>query len=219
MRRSSVVFLLVPFLAAAQQSANQSKPVQHYENGAIGMPDERAADSYAIYSMLAPGPVLEHMPPGQTQTWAIADTTISTSDRNPVPPQGQLKPPPRPNRKKAFEEAVADFEANQYLRIHLTRDGFHLEHPFALLTPEQVQQLRDAKSSPAASSSQAEWSGYPGITFFSEVYFDTHHSIALVYRSEWCAHLCSAGSWIYLERRPGNPSHWVQQSGIVVPGA
>lgn len=212
MRRSSVVFLLVPFLAAAQQSANKSKPVQHYENGVIGMPDERAADSYAIYSMLTPGPELQNLGSGQTQIWAIADTTISTEDRNPaVPPQGQLKPPkslPNSARRKAFAEAVADFEANQHLRMHLSRDGFHLNHDFRLLTPEEVKDLQ------AAGTTQG--TGYPGITFFSEVYFDTHHAVALVYRSEWCAHLCSAGTWIYLEKQ-GN--RWVQQSGIVVPGA
>lgn len=215
MRRSLVVVLILPVFAAAQQPAKQSKPVEHYENGAIAMPDERAADSYAIYSMLAPGPELEHMPPGQTQTWAIADTTVNTEDRNPaVPPQGQLKPPP--GRAKAFEEAVDDFETNQHVRVHLTRKGFHLDHAFALLTPHQVQQLREARTSPAvASSTRTEWGGYPGVTSFSEVYFDQKHTAALVYRSEWCAHLCSAGTWIYLEKQ-GN--RWVQQSGVVVPG-
>ena len=220
MRRSSVVFVLVPFLAAAQQSANHRKPDPpatpgpYAEKGASPVPEERAADSYAIYSMLAPGPELEHVASGQT--WAIADTTVNTEDRNPaVPPEGQLKPPP--DREKPFKEAVADFETNQHLRLHLSRKGFHIEHAFTLLTPDEVQQLRDAKSSVAVSSSmQTEWSAYPGITFFSEVYFDSKHTVALVYRSEWCAHLCSAGTWIYLEKQ-GN--RWVQQSGVVVPGA
>lgn len=220
MRRSLVVFLLVPFLAAAQQSANHRKPAPpatpgpYAEKSASPIPDERAADSYAIYSMLAPGPELERITSGQT--WAIADTTVNTDDRNPaVPPQGQLKPPP--NMEKPFKEAVEDFETNQQLRLHLSRKGFHIDHAFTLLTPDQVQQLRDAKSSVSVSSStQTEWSAYPGITFFSEVYFDSKHTVALVYRSEWCAHLCSAGSWIYLEKQ-GN--RWVQQSGIVVPGA
>lgn len=220
MRRSTVVFLFLPLLAVAQQSPTHRPPAAHAtpgpyaENGAAPMPDERAADSYAIYSLLAPGPELEHMP--QTQTWAIADTTVNTEDRNPaVPPQGQLKPPP--GRSKAFLEAVGDYETNQHLRLHLSRKGFHIDHAFSLLTPDQVQQLRDAKTSPAVpSSTQTAWSGYPGVTFFSEVYFDKKHTAALVYRSEWCAHLCSAGSWIYLEKQ-GN--RWVQQSGIVVPGA
>lgn len=219
MRRSLVVFLFLPVLAA-QQTPTHRPPASttgpRAENGAAPMPDDRAADSYAIYSLLVPGPELEHMPPGQTQTWAIADTTVSAEDRNPaVPPQGQLKPPP--NEIKAFQEAVGDYEANQHLRVHLTRGGFHLDHAFRLLTSTQIQELRAARTSPAAASAtQAEWSGYPGVTFFSEVYFDKKHTAALVYRSEWCAHLCSAGTWIYLEKQ-GN--RWVQQSGIVVPGA
>ena len=230
MRRFWVVWLFLPFVAAAQQPAKpahppaqpagpptqQHQPAEHFENGSVAMPDERAADSYAIYSMLVPGPVLQNMPPGQTQSWAIADTTISTEDRSPsVPPQGQLKPPP--GKEKLFEEAIGDFEANQHVRIHLTRNGFHLDHAFTLLAPDQVQQLRDAKTSPAVPSSmQTQWGGYPGVTFFSEVYFDKKHTAALVYQSEWCAHLCSAGTWIYLEKQ-GN--RWVRQSGNVVPGA
>lgn len=213
MARSLAVVFLLPFLAAAQQSAThprpapQTEPRPHYENGASPMPEERAADSYAIYSMLAPGPELEKMASPQSQTWAIADTTVSTEDRNPaVPPQGQLKPPA--DGEKSFKEAVADFESNQHLRLHLTRRGFHIDHDFRLLAPEEVKNLR------AAGTTQG--SGYPGVTFFSEVYFDRKHTAALVYRSEWCAHLCSAGTWIYLEKR-GN--RWVQQSGIVVPGA
>jgi len=207
MGRSLALMFVLPFFAAAQQPAQQSKPVQHYENGAVAMPDERAADSYAIYSMLAPGPELQNMASGATQTWAIADTTVNTEDRNPaVPPQGQLKPPP--NGDKGFREAVADFEANQHLRLHLSRKAFHIGHDFRLLTPQEVNAVR------AAGTTQG--SGYPGVTFFSEVYFDRKHTAALVYRSEWCAHLCSAGSWIYLEKQ-GN--RWVQQSGIVVPGA
>jgi hypothetical protein len=48
------------------------------------------------------------------------------------------------------------------------------------------------------------------------VYFDSKHRAALVYMYEWCANLCAAGSWVYLEKRG---SQWTRQSGIVVPGA
>lgn len=214
MRLSWVVFLSLSLLAAAQQPPQQRPLSPEAENGAVPMPDERAADSYAIYSMLISAPELQRLSAGQSHTWAVADTTVSTEDRSPaVPPQGQLKPPP--GKKKFFEEAVADFEANQHFRLHLTRSGF--QHGVTLLTPDQVRQLREAKTSPAVTSStQTQWSGYAGVTFFSEVYFDKKHSAALVYQSEWCAHLCSAGTWIYLEKQGGR---WVRQSGNVVPGA
>jgi len=214
MRLSWVVFLSLPLLAAAQQPSQQRPSSPNAENGASPMPDERAADSYAIYSMLVSAPELQHLSPGQSHTWAVADTTVSTEDRSPaVPPQGQLKPPP--GKKKTFEEAVEDYESNQHFRLHLTRNGF--QQGVTLLTPDQVRQLREAKTSPAVdSSTQTQWSGYAGVTFFSEVYFDKKHTAALVYQSEWCAHLCSAGTWIYLEKQGG---HWVRQSGNVVPGA
>jgi hypothetical protein len=61
--------------------------------GSIPMPPDRAADSYAIYSVLMPGAPFDSMS-AQSQRWAIADTTINISDMNPaVPPDGQLKPP------------------------------------------------------------------------------------------------------------------------------
>lgn len=185
---------------SSSPSREKHAPDIRFANGAIPMPDSRVADSYEIYSMLMPGPELGSM---QTDGWAIADTTVNTEDRNPaIPPNGQLKPPP--DNAKAFEEAVGDFEANQHVRVHLTRAGFHLDHDFTLLTPDQVQAV------------QSQASGHSGVTFFSEVYFNTKHTAALVYRSEWCAHLCGEGTWIYLEKQGDS---WVRQSGVVVPGA
>ena len=64
------------------------------DSSAIPMPQDRAVDSYAIYSLLMPGAPFDSMGSTQAQRWAIADTTISISDMNPaIPPEGQLKPP------------------------------------------------------------------------------------------------------------------------------
>ena len=168
------------------------------------MPPDRVADSYAIYSLLMPGELitsLAHEPNGK---WAIGEITVSVADRDPaIPPEGQLKPPP--DAPRGFKEAVADYEANQHVRIRLVRRDFQLSHPFELLSPSQVSEVRADK--PA---------GVPGITFFSEVYFDRKHQAALVYMSNWCANLCSAGTWVFLEKHQG---HWVRRSGIVVPGS
>ena len=162
------------------------------------MPADRAEDSYAIYSLLMPGPTLASLPAGQGAPWAVADVTVDDADRSPrIPPQGQLKPPPE--NPKGFTEAVGDYESNRNVRVRLEKKPFHLTHDFALLDP-----------------ANAKNSGYPGVTYFSEVFFDTKHNAALVYQSEWCANLCSSGSWIYLEKHGGQ---WVKRSGIVVPGA
>lgn len=179
------------------------------------MPPDRSADSYAIYSLLMPGPTFASMSPEQNSTWAIADTTVSVSDRNPaIPPQSQLKPPPGDER--GFQQAVGDYERNQYVRVQLTRNPFALGHAFRLLTPEEVQDFRGARSTTPSAESQSRWSGYPGITFFSEVYFDANHHSALVYMEDWCAHLCAAGTWVFLEKQNGR---WVRQSGLTAPGA
>ncbi|HEX4007234.1 MAG TPA: hypothetical protein VHX60_13745 [Acidobacteriaceae bacterium] len=208
-----ILFLLA---AAAPQTSRPPRPAPASANGAIPMPDDRAQDSYAIYAMLVPGEELQHMPPEQSARWAIASVTVNTADRNPaVPPQGQLKPPP--DNPRGFNEAVEDFAVNQNFRVQLTSKPLHIDHAFSLLSPDDVQALRAGKSAPAVSSEdQSQWAGYPGVTYFSEVYFDRKHLAALVYQNDWCAHLCSAGSWIYLEKQGG---HWVRRSGIVTPGA
>lgn len=210
--------LLPLFLAAPGQNPQPAKTnaPQPAAGGAIPMPGDRAKDSYAIYSMLMPGQVFASMAPAFNARWAIAAITVNQDDRNPaVPPQAQLKPPPE--HARWFAEALRDYESNKAARIQLDSQGFRLNHAFSLLSPDQVTALRTAKSAPqVASETQAQWSGYPGVTFFSEVYFDTKHQAALVYMNDWCARLCAEGSWIYLEKQGGR---WVRRSGTVVPGA
>ena len=185
------------------------------DSSAIPMPQDRAADSYAIYSMLMPGAPFDSMAPGLNQRWAIADTTVSISDMNPaIPPEGQLQAPKE--RAKGFHEAVHDFEVRKYQRIHLT-DQLQLSQPYKLLTGNQVDELRRAKTAvDAGSELQSKYAGYPGVTFFSEVYFSSNHNAALVYMNNWCANLCQQGQWIYLEKHGGS---WVRRSGIYEKGA
>lgn len=208
--------ILVPAQTAPAPTPRRPAPNKPLTaNGAIPMPTDRADDSYAIYSLLMPGATFASMSPEQNATWAIAGTTVSVADRNPaVPPQGQLKPPPGDER--GFEEAVGDYERNQYVRVQLTRKPFRLAHAFTLLSPGDVQDFRAAKSVTPSEETRSRWAGYPGITFFSEVYFDAKHQSALVYMEDWCAHLCAAGTWVFLEKRNGR---WVRQSGVAAPGA
>jgi hypothetical protein len=210
------LFLVGAVLASPQAMSNRKAPVPTGPEGAIPMPADRADDSYAIYSQLMPGDEFARMAPELNAHWAISEITINENDRNPaIAPQTQLKPPPE--NPRGFEEAVGDYEANKNLRIELTKPPFHLDHDYSLLSPQQVAALRAAKSAPQVTSqAQAQWGGYPGVTFFSEVYFDAKHRAALVYMNDWCAQLCSAGTWIYMEKHGDN---WVRRSGVVVPGA
>lgn len=166
----------------------------------MGLTERSAADSYAIYSLLLPGGSLDMISPTKARSWAVADTTVNITDMNPaVPPGAQLKDPP--DNKEAFEQALRDFKIRQYERFHLTASGFSGSKP-DLIDQQRVQEIRD--------------SGQGGIVFFSAVYFNDNNTAALVFVNTWCAHLCSAGQWVYLEKQGGQ---WVRRSGLTVPGA
>lgn len=206
----AVLLMLVPLgLAHPRRQTNR-------DPGLAPIPAQRAADTYAIYSMLMPGQPFDSMSPSQTTRWAIAQTTVNISDMNPsIPPDGQLTPPP--DNQRGFEEALGDYEARKYERFQLDAKHFQISHPFSLLNDEQVSELRQARSSTTASSElKSQYSGYPGVTFFSAVYFNRAQTAALVFMNNWCANLCAAGQWVYLEKQGG---HWVRRSGITRGGA
>ena len=180
------------------------------DSSVLPMPAARAADSYAIYTLLMPGEPFKGMSPEQTRQWAIADTTVSIADMNPaVPPDGQLKAPP--DNVPAFQEALRDYQTRRYQHIQLTRN-FNLDRAYNLLNPNQVNDLRVSKGTvDPGSQLRDQYAGYPGVTFFSQVFFNSTQTAALVYMNNWCANLCAAGQWVYLEKHGGQ---WVRRSGI-----
>ncbi|HEY3991153.1 MAG TPA: hypothetical protein VGM02_17770 [Acidobacteriaceae bacterium] len=191
-------------------AAGSAQPPQHAKTAPL-YPD-RAGDSYAIYSLLMPGVPFAGMSLQQAPHFAIAGTTVNIDDMNPaIPPEGQLQPPP--NNEKAFREAVADFHIRRYERVQLERQ-LNLDRPYTLLEPDEIAELRKALAGiDPGSQLQDKWAGYPGITYFSEVYFNTAGTAALVYMNNFCANLCANGQWIYLEKNGGQ---WVRRSGLNV---
>lgn len=173
------------------------------------LPNSGQQDSYAIYSLLLPGPLWKNLDPSQTERWAIAGTTVSAADINPaLAPEAALQPPP--DHPKWFADAVRDDNARKNQRLSLIRD-FQVDRPYLLLTPAEVAEFQSARTSVDASAAQKDkYSGIPGITFFSQVYFNPAHTGALVYMLDWCGNLCSQAEWIYLEKQSG---HWVRRSG------
>jgi hypothetical protein len=194
----AVLALLAPILLA------------HGDSSVLPMPADRAADSYAIYAVLMPGEPFKSLPADQAKQWAIAETTVNISDMNPaVPPDGQLQAPP--DNVQAFREALNDFHIRRYERVQLTRE-FHLDRGYDLMNASQVSEIRRAKATvDAGSALRDKYAGYPGITFFSQVFFNDAQTAALVYMNNWCTNLCAAGQWFYLEK---HGSQWVQRSGI-----
>ncbi|HLH34725.1 MAG TPA: hypothetical protein VKX41_08625 [Alloacidobacterium sp.] len=191
----------VLIFAGALSIRADSDPPQHLTG--------RLQDVYAIYSALMPGAVFTNLGPSQNQRWAIADTTINIDDMNPaLAPDAALKAPS--GATKQFQEAVNDFNLRKHQREPIIRQ-FRLDRPYILLNSSEAAEFRAVRANASPSNGlAAKYSGYPGINYFSDVYFDSHRSVALVYMLNWCANLCGQGEWVYLEKQNG---HWVKRSG------
>ena len=185
--------ILIPFLLAGFLSA-QSHPATKQD------------DISSVYSALMHAPVFQALGQRQGQCWAIADTTINIDDMSPpLAPDAQLKPPsydPKP-----FQEALADYYARKYQRQTLTHAD-QIGASYKLLSPQEAAAFRASRTSVSASSSGNAACG--GITYFSDVYFNSHRNAALVYMLNWCGSLCSQGEWVYLEKQG---DRWAQRSG------
>src|SRR6202000_895007 len=155
------------------QACAQTKPAHP------NIPTDRSADTYQIYSMLMPGQVFTDMDSGQP--WAISDTTVNWDDLDPkLAPDATLQAPP--DNARAFKEALNDYYQRREERFTLLRRHFQLSRPYVLLKADDAAQLRAAKSSIDADSDvQSTYRDYLGITYFSEVYFNTQQTAALVY--------------------------------------
>ena len=180
----------------------QTKPA------AAAVAPDRLPDSYLIYAMLMPGQLFEDMGSGQSQAWAISGTTVNEDDMDPkLAPDATLQPPD--DNPRGFKEAVNDYNQRKKERLVLTH-RLNLSQPYVLLTPSDVTQFKGSRSVDSTSELQSMYGDYVGITFFSEVYFNTAQTSALVYILDWCGNLCSQAEWIYLEKRDGV---WVRRSG------
>jgi hypothetical protein len=206
MRRSSIAAAVL--ILAGSLSA-QSDPPAHLTG--------RLQDVYEIYSRVMPGAVFTNLGSAQNQRWAIADTTINIDDMNPaLAPDAALKAPS--GAAKEFGEAVEDFQLRKHQREPVIR-SLKLDRPYILLSSAEAGDFRVSRTSASPGNALAQkYSGYPGISYLSDVYFDSHRTVALVYLLDWCGSLCGQGEWIYLEKQNGQ---WVQRSGQagIVSGA
>lgn len=169
-------------------------------------------DISAVYSeLMQRSDVFKSLGRGQNQCWAIADTTINIDDMNPaIAPDAQLKPPG--NDPRPFQEALADFNARKYQRETLTHSP---SSQYVMVSPEDAAAFRASRTSATASTGGKKYSGCGGITYFSEVYFSSRRTAALVYMLNWCGNLCGHGEWVYLEKRDDRWALRSGQAGIV----
>ncbi len=197
---SALAALMVAF---SSFSFAQTKPADS------SLPVERLKDAYAIYSLLLPGDVLANVDSSQNQRWAIAEITVNAQDINPaLAPEAALQAPA--THATAFHEAVADYNLRKNERSALKRH-FHVDRPYSLLDSSEVAEFRAARTSATANSAlRQKYNGYPGITYFSDIYFNPKRTAALVYMLDWCGNLCAQAEWVYLEKHDGQ---WVRRSG------
>lgn len=193
-----------------------SKPdTTNSELPVVPMPPDRAVDSYKIYSVLLPVGDLAN--PGWTRDmWLLSDTTLTL-----VPatqsclPQGNggvdmnphvaVQPPPE--GQQDFAEMLDDFDRRCHERIHLTAESFNLVVPLRLLNQtEQDEFIRgrfDPDGGHEADVMTAKYRGAPGLSRFSQVYFNAHHTMGMVYASGWCGGLCAQSFWQVLKLEDG----------------
>jgi hypothetical protein len=199
---NNLVLVCLAIAGSAALVSAQTKP------GAGAISPDRIPDSYLIYAMLMPGQLFEDMGSGQSQAWALGGTTVNEDDMDPkLAPEATLQPPD--DNPRGFKEAVNDYNQRKKERLVLTH-RLKLSQPYVLLTPNDVAQFKESRSVNSDSELQEKFGNFVGITFFSEVYFNTAQTSALVYILDWCGNLCSQAEWIYLEKRDGV---WVRRSG------
>jgi hypothetical protein len=199
---NNLVLLCLAMAGAPVLASGQAKPAA----GAVS--SDRMPDSYLIYAMLMPGQLFEDMGSGESQAWAISGTTVNEDDMDPkLAPEATLQPPD--DNPRGFKEAVNDYNQRKKERLVLTH-RLKLSRPYVLLTPSDTTEFKASRSVNSDSELQSKYGDYVGITFFSEVYFNTAQTSALVYILDWCGNLCSQAEWIYLEKRDGV---WVRRSG------
>jgi hypothetical protein len=197
--------VLLAFALVASTSMGLSQAAPHRPPP----PRDRLPDTYRIYSVLMPGQVFSDMDSGEGQPWAISDTTVNEDDINPkLAPEATLQAPP--DNVRAFHEAVSEYNQRKGERLALKRH-FDLSRPYVLLTPAETEQFKASRTSmDVSSSTRTKYGDYIGITFFSEAYFNSTQTAALVYILDWCGNLCSQSEWVYLEKQNGV---WVRRSG------
>lgn len=178
------------------------------------MSPDRSDDAYAIYSYIVEGHFPIDLMANRPQ-WLIADTTVIATEEW-KPPREAIFPPLA--QEQAFPAVLADYDQHKYERVRLERE-FHLDiTPYRLLSRAEVaeyQRLKEAADARQDNSMPLKYQGASGVIFFSNVYFNFDHTLALVYVAHWCGKTCGEMSWIVLAKINGG---WEQLNWNALTG-
>ena len=199
----------------------QSIPRSEEQVAPIPMPSDRASDSYMIYSSL--------MPLGETanenwphELWLVQDTTVlavpldqpcqevpnaNTKHRATMNPHIAVHPPK--SHEEDFKEILEDFDAHCHERLSLSGTAWQTKVPVHVLTTAEQTEFQNTRWENADDTMRAKYRGAPALYGFSEVYFNAHHTLALVYATHWCGGLCGEGFWFAFSLENGE---WKRQS-------
>jgi hypothetical protein len=194
-----------------------ARELTHTPFPATPMPQDRADASYQIYTMLMP--VGELRNPGMPRDlWLLSDTTISL-----VPPDQSCMPSdvngsddgmnphfavhPPVERVQDFNEMLEDFDKECHQRVLLTPERFPTTMPLRLLTLDEQEEFIstrwDQNAGEYGDQIAARYKGAPGLSTFSQVYFNSHHTMAMVFATDWCGGLCVQSYWEVLDIKDG----------------
>ncbi|HEV2279846.1 MAG TPA: hypothetical protein VGS02_16835 [Acidobacteriaceae bacterium] len=221
MTTHSIVSLGVLPLFCAASVAQLTAP-QPKAPAAIPMPAWRAAESYAIYSKAMP--LGETASPGWPHDlWLIKDATITavrpnepchtdpkSSDKYSTSMNPHIGVHPPKQYEQDFREILADFDAHCHESVTLDASLFETPVPVRLLSPAEQNEFRfvhnnsPSSFTPQMANAAEKFRGAPALYGFSEVYFNAHQTVALVYATHWCGSLCGQGMWLAFALENGN---------------
>jgi hypothetical protein len=207
--RRLIFSLVVPCLLSATLLPAQqpsSKPAEPLP--AIPMPPDRADDSYRLYGMLLPLAETTQLTQG---IYLVQDTSVALAPTDRPcwqPPAGGAAPSadsslnphvaihPPPENHQDLVEILDDFDQHCHDRLTLDPDPdlWKLAVPIHLLNPTEQAEFR-ATHGRVDSTVAEKYKGATALYAFSEVYFNSHHSVAIVYVTHWHGDPFGVGSW------------------------
>ena len=106
-------------------------------------------------------------------------------------PHEDVHPPE--DRRQDFQEILEDFDVHCHDRIALDPNAWHLTAPVRLLNADEQAEFRATVA--LGKARPDKYKGAPALYGFSEVYFNSSHTVALVYATHFCGGLCGQGFW------------------------
>jgi hypothetical protein len=171
----------------------------------ISMPEDRADDSYQIYSLLLKeGPIEWRNEP--RKQWLMEETTHAIQQGDPCNTASQIGMNPHiaveapPDRQEEWKAVLADYDQHCHDVIQLDQASFRMALPVRLLNIEAQRNYVKERNDPSS-----EFGDAAGLHSFTEVFFNPNHTLALVQQGMWCGSLCGNWTWVALEHKEG---HW-----------